>query len=570
MLRSLSIRRIGVIDDASIEFGPGFTALTGETGAGKTMVITGLGLLMGRRLDSRRAGVSSTVSGRVGLAPGTPVHERLDELGAEVEDGEILVVRRVTKDGRSRAHIGGVPVPVGTLGEIVGGEITIHGQSDQLRLREPAAQLGALDSVLGAEGRRSLAEHRLLFREFASLERELKELSSSLRDREQREAELTEILQEIEQAGTFEGEDDALRTEIERLDDAAQSLTALEGALMHLAGDEASSVLTHADAAAASLTQAPGASQVLDRIIALRDESSDIAREISLLRDGWEASPGRLEEAQERLHELTVLVREYGRRLGGAENVSELLLHSREALEALRALEDGAARLDELDKRRVELDAELARIADALSGERHEAAAKLAAEIENELAGLEMPGASLRIDVTPAPRSASGTDGVSFTMQPHPGAEYMPVATGASGGELSRVMLALEVAIASLADVSDGGAPPVFVFDEIDAGIGGRAARAVGERLSRLAENAQVIVVTHLPQVASWASCHVRIVKETHSDGGEDRTVSRIEPLEGEARVRELARMLAGDAESDAALEHAAELLATSTEARGA
>lgn len=340
MLRSLSIRQIGVIDDASIEFGPGFTALTGETGAGKTMVITGLGLLMGRRLDSRRAGVSSTVSGRVGLALGTPVHERLDELGAEVEDDEILVVRRVTKDGRSRAHIGGVPVPVGTLGEIVGGEITIHGQSDQLRLREPAAQLGALDSVLGAEGRRLLAEHRLLFREFASLERELKELSSSLRDREQREAELTEILQEIERAGTFEGEDDALRAEIERLDDTAQSLTALEGALMHLAGDEASSVLTHADAAAASLTQAPGASQVLDRIIALRDESSDIAREISLLRDGWEASPGRLEEAQERLHELTVLVREYGPRLGGAENVSELLLHSRGALEALRALED--------------------------------------------------------------------------------------------------------------------------------------------------------------------------------------------------------------------------------------
>ncbi len=570
MLRSLSIRRIGVIDDASIDFGPGFTALTGETGAGKTMVITGLGLLMGRRLDSRRAGVSSTVSGRVELEKGAPVRERLDELGAEVEDDEVLVVRRVTKEGRSRAHIGGAPVPVGTLGEVVGGEITIHGQSDQLRLREPAAQLEALDLVLGEEGRRLLARHRSLFGEFVSLDREVKELSAALRDRERREAELNDVLQAIEAAGTFEGEDDALREEIERLSDAADSIAALEGALMHLAGDESSSVLTHADSAAASLGSAPGTSDVLNRILALRDDASDIAREISLVRDGWEASPGRLEEAQERLHELSVLVRDLGPRLGGAENVSALLEHSREALESLHELEDGVKRLEECEERRGELDGELSEVALELSAERRAAAARLASEIESELAGLEMPGAALRIEVEPAARGASGSDQVTFTMQPHPGAEFMPVATGASGGELSRVMLALEVAIASLADATRGGAHPVFVFDEIDAGIGGRAARAVGERLARLAESAQVIVVTHLPQVASWAGCHVRIVKETRSDDGEERTISRLEPLEGEARVRELARMLAGDAESDTALEHAAELLATSTGAHGA
>ena len=570
MLRSLSIRRIGVIDDASIEFGPGFTALTGETGAGKTMVITGLGLLMGRRLDSRRAGVSSTVSGRVGLEPGTPVLNRLDELGAEVEDDEVLVVRRVTKEGRSRAHVGGVPVPVGTLGEVVGGEITIHGQSDQLRLRDSAAQLEALDSVLGKEGRRLLARHRSLYGEFMSLEREARELSAALSDRERREKELNDILQAIEEANTFEGEDDALREEIERLSDAADSLAALEGALMHLAGDETSSVLTHADAAVASLGSAPANSKVLDRLASLRDDASDIAREISLVRDGLDASPGRLEKAQERLHELTALVRDVGPRLGGAESVGALLQHSRDALDALRELEDGAKRLEECEESKAELESALVRVAESLSEERRSAAARLASEIEGELAGLEMPGAALRIEVESAPRTASGTDQVTLTMQPHPGADFMPVATGASGGELSRVMLALEVAIASLAEASLGGAPPVFVFDEIDAGIGGRAARAVGERLARLAETAQVIVVTHLPQVASWASCHVRIVKETHTEGGEERTISRIEPLEGAARVRELARMLAGDADSDAALEHAAELLASSTGAHDA
>ena len=570
MLRSLSIRRIGVIDDASIDFGPGFTALTGETGAGKTMVITGLGLLMGRRLDSRRAGVSSTVSGRVGLEKGAPVLARLDELGAEVEDDEVLVVRRVTKEGRSRAHIGGAPVPVGTLGEVMGAEITIHGQSDQLRLREPAAQLAALDSILGEEGRRLLAQHRALFTESVSLEKNVQRLSTALRDRERREVELNEILQAIEAANTFEGEDDALREEIARLSDAADTLAALEGALMHLAGDETSSVLTHADAAAASLGSAPGTPEILNRLLALREDASEIAREISLVRDGWEASPGRLEEAQERLHELSVLVRDLGPRLGGAQSVSALLHHSREALEALHELEDGAKQLEEYERRRRELESELTEVASALSAQRREAATRLAGEIESELAELEMPGAALRIDVEPAARTASGSDQVTFTMQPHPGAEFMPVATGASGGELSRVMLALEVAIASLAEASRGGVHPVFVFDEIDAGIGGRAARAVGERLARLAESAQVIVVTHLPQVASWAGCHVRIVKETRVEDGEERTLSRIEPLEGEARVRELARMLAGDAESDAALEHAAELLATSTGVRSA
>ncbi len=571
MLTQLAIHRIGVIDEAVLDFGPGFTSLTGETGAGKTMVVTGLSLLMGRRLDSRRAGVSSMVEGRVRADGSVRLSEKIDDLGAESDDGEVLIVRRVTKDGRSRAHVGGVPVPVSTLANVVGSDITIHGQSDQLRLKDPDQQREALDNVLSDETRAIAESHASLFNERSSAAREARSLEAQLQDRDSRRASLTALLEQIEQANTYEGEDDALRKEIEELTRAAEEQEALDTTLMALVGDERASLLAAADVAVDAIGKLPGAeteatADLVTRIHAVRDDVSGIARDISARRDDAIASPGRLEEAQERLHELSTLIRDVGPHVGGAATVTELLAQSQKALAALEALDDGAQRLEDLTARIKECDRELSETSTALTRARTLAAEDLASTIDTELTGLEMPGAHVRISVTEAPMQVHGADAVLFELQPHPGADFMPLSTGASGGELSRVMLALEVAIARLGALTAGGVHPVFIFDEIDAGIGGRAARAVGERLAELAQTAQVIVVTHLPQVAAFAETHLQIVKSV-SDRGETR--STVQPLTGEERVKELARMLAGDDDSATALEHARELLAGARQSEG-
>lgn len=571
MLTQLAIHRIGVIDEAVLDFGPGFTALTGETGAGKTMVVTGLSLLMGRRLDSRRAGVSSMVEGRVRADGSARLSEKLDDLGAESDDGEVLIVRRVTKDGRSRAHVGGVPVPVSTLASVVGSDITIHGQSDQLRLKDPDQQREALDNVLSDDTRAIAESHASLFNERSSAAREARSLEAQLQDRDSRRASLTALLEQIEQAHTYEGEDDALRKEIEELTRAAEEQEALDTTLMALVGDERASLLAAADVAVDAIGKLPGAdaeatTDLVTRIHAVRDDVSGIARDISARRDDAIASPGRLEEAQERLHELSTLIRDFGPHVGGAATVTELLAQSQKALAALEALDNGAQRLEDLTARIKECDRELSETSTALTRARSLAAEDLASTIDTELTGLEMPGAHVRISVTEAPMQVHGADAVLFELQPHPGAEFMPLSTGASGGELSRVMLALEVAIARLGALTAGGVHPVFIFDEIDAGIGGRAARAVGERLAELARTAQVIVVTHLPQVAAFAETHLQIVKSV-SECGETR--STVQPLTGEERVKELARMLAGDDDSATALEHARELLAGARQSEG-
>lgn len=568
MLTQLAIHRIGVIDEAILEFGPGFTALTGETGAGKTMVVTGLGLLMGKRLDSRRAGLSSMVEGRVQVGSSRTMVSTLDALGADTDDGEVLIVRKVTKDGRSRAHVGGVPVPVSTLAEVVGADITIHGQSDQIRLKDPERQRAALDLVLSAEATQVAAAHAAQFATRSRLAAEAAALAAQLQDRDARHAHLTALLERIEAAQTREGEDEELRAEIEQLSRAAENAEVLDTTLMNLVGDEHASLLAAADRAAASLgalqepEEASGAQSLLSRVLTLREEASDIAREVTARREDSLASPGRLAEAQERLHELSTLVREVGPQLGGASSVRELLGESAKAVQALEELDSGTERLSQVRARLQELDASLEESARVLTAARTQAATRLAEAIEKELAGLEMPGAQIQITLGRTPIGAHGSDSVTCELRPHPGAEFMPVAQGASGGELSRIMLALEVAIAQLGSRASGGIHPVFIFDEIDAGIGGRAARAVGERLAQLSQSAQVIVVTHLPQVAAFAETHLQIVKSVNGEGG---TTSRVQRLQGQERVKELARMLAGDDDSTTALEHARELLDAST-----
>lgn len=560
MLSTLRIRHIGVIDEALLEFGPGFTALTGETGAGKTMIVTGLGLLLGARLDSRRAGAASTVDGTLRLPGHDALARALDELGAEDEDGEILIVRRTTRDGRSRAQIGGVPVPIGTLARLVGSAVTVHGQSDQQRLRDADPQREALDGYAPDSIGPALARHRELWERREELAARARALEAVLAERALRGAALTEALERIEQLDVSEDEDHALREELERLAHAVDLREATERASTALVGEDdgpsATGLLDLAlDAVRSAAGTDPALAPLAERLDAARLELSDAAAELSRYAEGIEASPGRLDELNERLHALTVLVRDLGPTLGGAEDVRTLLAASRTAAADIDRYDGAEQELAGVRESLASVQDELAEAAAALGAARREAAGRLAEAVQEELAHLEMPGASVRIDVSPAPARAHGADAVAILLAPHPGAEHLPVATAASGGELSRVMLALEVALAS--SRTDRTGAPVFVFDEIDAGIGGRAALAVGQRLARLAEHAQVIVVTHLPQVAAHASTHLRIVKQA-SEGATRSTVQR---LEGEDRVLELARMLAGDDASEVARRHARELL---------
>lgn len=571
MLSTLRIRHIGVIDDATLAFGPGFTALTGETGAGKTMIVTGLGMLLGERLDRGRAGESATVDGSLALTGHEELADALDELGAEEDEGEVLVVRRVTRDGRSRAQIGGVPVPIGTLSRLVGTAVTVHGQSDQQRLRDADAQREALDRSARAEIEPLREHHRELWTERRTLRERLAEIDALLAEGERRGRVMQEALDRLEAVDPLEDEDTELRRELDRLGSAEELRGAAATAADALVGDDAPSAAALVDIAAQAAERARRTDATLapltERLDALRLEISDLAAELSRYAEGIDASPGRSDAANERLAELTALVRDLGALLPGpegpAEDVTTLLTASRGAAvdldryaRARGEREEAAARLDTLE-------GELEQAAAALTAARTGAAEALAAAVQTELRHLEMPDAGIRVDVTAQTQRWHGKDLVEILLAPHPGAAHRPVAQAASGGELSRVMLALEVALA--ASRRDRSAAPVFVFDEIDAGIGGRAALAVGQRLAQLARHAQVIVVTHLPQVAAHAGTHLRIVKSRD----EQRTSSTVETLEGAGRVRELARMLAGDEDSDVALAHAEELLEEARRAPG-
>ena len=564
MLSTLRIRHIGVIDDAMLDFGPGFTALTGETGAGKTMIVTGLSMLLGGRLDRGRTRGSSTVDGTLSLTGHTELAAALDELGADEDDGEVLVVRRVTRDGRSRAQIGGVPVPIGTLSRLVGTAVTVHGQSDQQRLRDPEAQREALDRFAEAEVGTLLRRHREIWRERSALAARVTELEELLAERDRRGTMLRDALERLEQADPQEDEDVSLRAEIERLGNAEELRGAAGQAALALVGDDdgpaaAPLLAVAAEALGRAARTDPTLDPLVERLDSVRIELSDVAAEISRYAEDIDASPGRMEEANERLHELTVLVRDLGAMLPGpegpAEEISTLLATSRTAAIDLDRYDGAESERAEAASRLAQLETELDDAAEALTAARTAAASALSAAVQEELHHLEMPDADIRVDVTAQSHRSHGRDAVAILLAPHPGAQHLPVAQAASGGELSRVMLALEVALSS--SRNDRTAAPVFVFDEIDAGIGGRAALAVGQRLARLARHAQVIVVTHLPQVAAHASTHLQIVKSSH-DG---TTSSTVETLDRPDRIRELARMLAGDDASDVALAHAEELL---------
>ncbi|WP_273651378.1 DNA repair protein RecN [Cellulomonas fimi] len=578
MIEEIRIDNLGVITRAHVELGPGLTVLTGETGAGKTMVLTALSLLLGGKADPatvRRGASSAAVEGRVLLPADAPAVERAAEAGAELDDdGSLLLVRTVGAGsdgvaGRSRAYVGGRSVPQAVLADLAEALVTVHGQADQARLRSPAHQRDALDAFVGEAHRDTLTRYRAAWTERTRVADELDDLVARTQERA-REAELLRLgLAEVERVDPQPGEDVALAEESDRLSHAEDLRAAASGAHEVLAGDADAAGDTPAatevvDRAKRLLEQAGGHDQALAALATRVAEAgyllADVAAELSSYLEDLQADPLRLEAVQQRRAELAQLTRSYG------SDVAQVLDWAEDAGRRLLDLDGGDQRLDDLRERVRALDEEIAGLAADLTKGRTEAASRLAAAVSEELAGLAMAGAELQVAVEPAEPGPYGADRVEMLLVPHAGAPARPLGKGASGGELSRVMLALEVTLATAPD-SGATRPGTFVFDEVDAGVGGRAAIEVGRRLADVARTAQVLVVTHLAQVAAFADRHLVVTKST-ADGVDVVTESDVRLVTDEARVRELARMLSGQDDSQAARTHAAELLELSSVGR--
>ena len=573
MIEEIRIDNLGVIGSARVGLGPGMTAVTGETGAGKTMVLTGLALLLGGRADAgavRTGSDAAAAEGRFLVAVDGPVAERAREAGADVDDdGALVVLRTVAAAGRSRAHLGGRSVPQAVLAEIAEHLVTVHGQQDQVRLRSSRHQRDALDAFAGPDHAAALTRYREAWTERQRVAAERDALVASAQERA-REAELLRLgLAEVEQVAPQPGEDEALTLEQARLSHAEDLRLAALAAHAAVAGTEDEPVVEGAyvlvdrarraveGAAAHDESLAETASRLAEVGYVLADVGADLAAYAQDLQ----ADPERLAAVHERRAALAALARRHG------GTVDDVLAWAQESGLRLLDLEGGDDRVAELGDRLAGLDAELAREAALVSAGRSDAAGRLAAAVTTELAGLAMPDAHLEVRLDPLPEPGPhGAEDVALLLAPHAGAPARALGQGASGGELSRVMLALEVALATAPD-SGAHRPPTFVFDEVDAGVGGRAAVEVGRRLARLAEQAQVVVVTHLAQVAAFADTHL-VVTKSRSGDTDVVTESDVRAVSGEDRLVELARMLSGQEDSAAALQHAAELLERSVVGR--
>ena len=560
MIAEIRIRGLGVIDSADIEPGPGLTCLSGETGAGKTMVLTAIELLRGGKcppglVSGERARVEAV------LDVGHDVASQVVEMGGDVSDHEVILARTVPREGRSRSFAGGAAAPASAVAEVMNAAVVVHGQAEQLNLRSPARQRALLDTFGGA----GLAEAKQQYQEAFGQWRQAQErLSRLTAERATAAAEIEELrdgLTLIAAVDPQPGEDDQLREESERLTNVEDLLHASAGASAALAGDDDGGDAVTLVAQAQRLLETasrfdPHLSSLADRAGEIGMLLGDLAGDVSAYAADLEADPARLQWLQERRSALARLTR----RLGGS--IDDVIVWAGQARNRLDDLGDDEA--PELLAQEVErLQALTAERAGGLSEHRRLAGAQLAEAVSLELAGLAMPDARFEVRVVAEDFGREGCDEVTFWLAPHKGAEAAPLGVGASGGELSRVMLAVEVALAAggravAASVAEASGFPTMVFDEVDAGVGGKAAVEIGRRLGRLAEHRQVIVVTHLPQVAAFADTHIRV----HKDSAGAVTTTSVAEVTGEERRREIARMLAGQEDSDHALAHADELLA--------
>jgi DNA repair protein RecN (Recombination protein N) len=566
VLRDLHVRNLAVLAEASVAFGPGLNVLSGETGAGKSIVVDSLALLAGGRAsaDLIRTGAETlTVTGS--FAPAGDAWKRL-LMGSGVEPAgdEVVVRREVSREGRNRAFVDDQPVTVRLLAELASHLLAIHGQRDELGLADADLQRDWLDRSGGAEAEALLARTAAAWERYRSFAERLERATGDERLRRDRLETLRFQLGELDGAGLVADEEEALRAERQVLRHAEAILRGLAGAVAELSEDDGAAA-ERLRRAALGLGEVgewePRAAAWARELEELRIRLDDVALAVSRRAGEVEADPARLEAVEERLALLERLFRKYG---GG----------SAELLERRAALATEAAELDTDEAGRAALERQVTEAlaayraaAGELSASRWRWAAALARAIAKELGDLALPKARLAVELSTRRRSGSavlvdgeaveagplGWDVVTFTFSPNPGEEPRPLARIASGGELARVYLALQLAVRGAGRASGA----TMVFDEVDAGIGGREAAAVGRKLKRLAAGGQILAVTHLPQVASFADHHFRTTKRV----SEGRTFVSLEPLAGETRVEEVARMLAGKQVTDLSRDHARELI---------
>ena len=559
-LNEISISGIGVIEKSNLEFGPGLTVITGETGAGKTMVLTALNLVLGGKADSAlvRHGQERAIANATFQIP-NEFASRFDEKGIISEDGELILTRTVTKDGKSKAVASGSAVSASALQEISEELVMVHGQAASQTLTKSAKHLELLDLYANT----NLEKFQSSFAEATELAKRIKAMKSAGRERERELEQLREFAATYKKIKPQAGELQEVNDEISRLN-SVEGLTSTAGQASGIIEDDESGVLTQLGSARKSLEKAvtldPSLSDISDKLNEAFFEVQDIAANLASYLSDLAADPSRLEYLQNRKAELNSFIKRHSKSTSSDSNqaLHELIEQAANLDSQISDLEGGDDRIAELEKELKSLQVKCVAQASEISKGRSAAASKLSKAASEEIHALSMPNTNLVVEVKSGTEfselTANGFDEVNFFLQTHKEGPLVSIAKGASGGELSRVALAIEVVIAMNEEIG------TYIFDEVDAGVGGKAAIEVGRRLKELSKVAQVIVVTHLPQVAAWGDTHFVVSK----DESGSVSLSQVRNVSSDERIEEIARMLAGHESSESARKHAEELIAES------
>lgn len=562
-LEEISIRSIGVIDSASLEISPGLTVLTGETGAGKTMILSALNLILGGKSDSALVRVGSerlVASGRFRVA--NHQTSNFEDSGAIIEDGQVIITRSVTSDGKSKASANGIAVPVSVLTSLSEHLVEVHAQAANINIGKSSRQRELLDRFGGQEIEVALARYKSSLETYQELKSRIAAFKKSIDAKDSALASLREFVAAMKKLNLVAGEYAEIEIEIARLSSVEELRIASQQAHEALVEEE-SGALTSLGIARRAIENARSKDPSLEAIFGVLSESfyllEDANTTLSSYVESLEADPVRLDFLHARKSEINNLIKKFGGSQSHEDEVNELLRQHAVSTESIADLEGGDEKLAVLEKELVKVKKDLLMSARALTDSRVNAAKSLGAKVTTEIQQLSMPHTSMNIHINSpdyaavkeSDFTATGCDEIVMQLSAHKGAPLVSLTKGASGGEMSRVMLALEVVIAATHPVG------TYVFDEVDAGVGGKAAIEVGRRLHALSRHAQVIVVTHLPQVAAWADSHFVVNK--NSDGSVSQ--SDVRAVDGDERLTEIARMLAGLEGSQSAKEHAAELL---------
>ena len=563
MLLELSMKNIGIIEDASVEFSPGFNVITGETGAGKTMVLSALAIVLGGKGDGERIRSGSerlSVAARFSLPSkaSAELKQLLEDHDPEIEDGELLLSRSVTRDGKSRAHLASMSASASVLSDFGRELLEIHGQHATLYLSKTSRQRDLLDRFCGEKLAKVIESYRMTLAEYKELQERIEELESATKNRDSELESLRELAEAAKVLKPRSGELGELEVQIKRAESIDLLRTAAAGVQSALDSEDAGAY-TAIQQARRYLSSArgrdPELDSISDRIDDLSFDLGEISGEIERFIASFDGTGVSLDDLQHRRAQLLSFAKRFGKGDDRNESFESAITESLSVQSRINDLSGGDSRIGELREELRTKFSTLRKVATSVTEIRSTSATELSVLVSKELHGLAMPTGKFHCNVTSANGEsisdfgASGVDEVSMVFTAH-GGELLPINKAASGGELSRLMLAIEVVVAGVHPKE------TYIFDEIDAGVGGKAALEVGKRLRALSKGSQVIVVTHLPQVALWADHHLLVRKESGAI-----TQSAISLVDGRSREVEIARMLSGVESSEHAQEHARELL---------